>query len=241
MKIIAGQTNSSNTDKFRTNVIEKDYINGMTLNVALTKDNKILTYNIPTSDDAIINTIENSNLAELYNYELELLDDALKDLSQRNMTKDIYINIAPFRVGILTNENIKKITERMNLYIDKIIEIIDKYPKLKVHLHSINKSLITIMKQKIKTHPIGLVIFNRDADFIDVNYYVITMNAFDDVIIDLLLQANKEVLLYVYSDYYISYVYEHYLGKNSTPYLKNVFNKIKIITNFPEIINKVFN
>ena len=241
MKIIAGQTNSSNTDKFRTNVIEKDYINGMTLNVALTKDNKILTYNIPTSDDAIINTIENSTLAELYNYELELLDDALKDLSQRNMIKDIYINIAPFRVGILSNENIKQISERMNLYIDDIKQIIDRYPNLKIHLHSINKSLITIMKQKIKTHPIGSVVFNRDADFIDVDYYVVTMNAFDDAIIDLLLRNKKDILLYVYSDYYISYVYDHYLGEKSTPYLREVLTKIKIITNFPGIVDKIFN
>ena len=97
------------------------------------------------------------------------------------------------------------------------------------------------MKQKIKTHPIGSVVFNRDADFIDVDYYVITMNAFDDAIIDLLLQNNKDVLLYVYSDYYISYIYDHYLGEKSTPYHQEIFAKIKIITNFPGIVNKVFN
>ena len=46
------------------------------------------------------------------------------------MIKDIYINIAPFRVGILSNENIKQISERMNLYIDDIKQIIDRYPNL---------------------------------------------------------------------------------------------------------------
>ena len=241
MKIIAQQSNSLNTYDFRNNVIQKNYIDGMTLNVALTQDNKILIYNISANNDAIVNTIETSTLFELNNYELELLDDALKDLSKRKMSKNIYINLAPFRIGVLSDENIKEMSERMNLYIDKINEIITKYPNLKIHLHSINKSLITIMKQKIKNNPIGAVVYNRDADFIDVDYYVIMMSAFDDAIIDLLLREEKQVLLFIYSDYYISYVYEHYIGENSTPYLAQVFNKIKIITKFPEIINKVFN
>ena len=67
------------------------------------------------------------------------------------------------------------------------------------------------------------------------------MNAFDDIIIDLLLRENKEVVLYIHSDYYISYIYNHYIGNNSTPYSQQVFQKIKIITNTPEIVNKVFN
>ena len=241
MKIIAQQTNSLNTYDFRNNVIQKDYIDGMTLNVALTQDNKILIYNVSTNNDSIVNTIENSTLIELNNYELELLDDALKDLSLRNMTKNIYISLAPFRIGVLSDENIKEMSKRMNLYVDKVNEIITKYPDLKIHIHSINKSLIIIMKQKIKSNPIGSVIYNRDADFIDVDYYVIMMSAFDDAIIDLLLREEKQVLLFINSDYYISYVYEHYIAENSTPYLAQVFTKIKIITNFPEISNKVFN
>ena len=46
MKIIAQQTDALNTYDFWNNVIEKDYIDAMALNVALTKDNQILTYNI---------------------------------------------------------------------------------------------------------------------------------------------------------------------------------------------------
>ena len=86
----------------------------------------------------------------------------------------------------------------------------------------------------------GFVIYGDDLNFIDVDYYVILMNAFSDAIIDLLHKRKKEVLLYLSSDYDIDYTYEHYLGEKSTPYLQEVFQKIGIISNYPEIIHKVF-
>lgn len=241
MRVIAQQTDALNTYDFWNNVIEKDYIYAMALNVAFTRDNRVLTYNISASIDASINTIENSNLDELGNYELELFEDTLKNLNDRNLQKDIYVNIAPFRTGPLTEENIQETSERMNLYVDKIKESIDRYPNLKIHLHSINRSITTILKEKINDHRIGFIISNRDLNFIDVDYYVMTMNAFNDTIIDLLLRENKEVILYLHNDYYISFVYEHYMGEKSTPHLQQVFEQLKILTNYPEVINRVFN
>lgn len=240
MRIIAQQTDALNTYDFWNNVTEKDYIDAMALNVALTKDNQILTYNIVANNEATTNTIKSSTLAELKNYELELFEDTLKSLSERNLNKDIYVNIAPFRTSPLTEQNIQETTERMNIYIDKIKETIDKYPNLTIHLHTINRSLIMLLQQKIKNHRIGFVITNRDLNFVDVDYYVMTMNAFNDTIINLLLSQKKEVILYLHSDYYISFVYNHYMGPNSTPNLKQTFNELGILTNYPEIINKVF-
>lgn len=241
MKIIAQQTDALNTYDFWNNVIEKDYINSMGLNIALTKDNRVVTYNIYTSIDANINTIENSKLNELNNYEVELFEDTLKNLNNRNLQKDIYVNIAPFRTGQLTDENIQVISQRINLFVDKIKETINKYPNLKIHLHTINQSIATVLKNKIKDHRIGFVITNRDLNFIDVNYYVMTMPSFNDTIIDILLKENKEVILYVNSDYYISFLYDHYIGEKSTPHLQQVLSQLSILTNYPEVINKVFN
>lgn len=241
MKIIAQQTDSLNTYDFWNNVAKKDYIYGMSLNIALTADNQIITYNVRDNNSSIINTIESSTLNQLNNYEIQLFDDTLNSINKLNIQKDIYVNIAPFRIGVLTDENIKEVTNRMNLYVDKIKETIDKYPDLTIHLHSINRNILAILKQKITNCKIGYVVHDRDLSFVDVYYYVITMNAFDDVIIDLLLRENKEVILYIHSDYYISYIYNHYFGDNSTPYLQQAFQKIKIINNYPEIINKVFN
>ncbi len=241
MRIIAQQTDALNTYDFWNNVIEKDYIDSMALNIALTKDDRVVTYNIYTSIDANINTIENSNLKELNNYEVELFENTLKNLNERNLQKDIYVNIAPFRTGQLTDENIQDISRRINLYVNKIKEAIDKYPNLSIHLHTINQSIATVLKDKIKDHRIGFVITNRDLNFIDVNYYIMTMPSFNDTIIDILLKENKEVILYVNSDYYISFLYNHYVGEKSTPHSQNVLTRLGILTNYPEVINRVFN
>lgn len=241
MRIIAQQTDALNTYDFWNNVIEKDYIDSMALNIALTKDDRVVTYNIYTSIDANINTIENSNLKELNNYEVELFENTLKNLNERNLQKDIYVNIATFRTGQLTDENIQDISRRINLYVNKIKEAIDKYPNLSIHLHTINQSIATVLKDKIKDHRIGFVITNRDLNFIDVNYYIMTMPSFNDTIIDILLKENKEVILYVNSDYYISFLYNHYVGEKSTPHSQNVLTRLGILTNYPEVINRVFN
>ena len=143
MKIIAQQNNSSNAHNFWLNVTQKDYIFGMSLNIALTKDNQVITYSFNDNNSAIINTIESSTLNQLNNYKIELFENTLKKLNQMNMRKDIYVNIAPFRVGILTDENILATTERINLYIDKIIETVNRYPNLTIHLHSINRNILS--------------------------------------------------------------------------------------------------
>ena len=68
-----------------------------------------------------------------------------------------------------------------------------------------------------------------------------TMPSFNDTIIDLLLKENKEVILYVNSDYYISFLYDHYVGEKSTSHSQQVLTEIKILTNYPEVIHRVFN
>ena len=227
MRIIAQKTDILNNEEFIKNATTKDYIYGITINVALTKDNKILTY-LPANIEASINTIENSTYDELNN------------LNQKNYNKLIYLNINPFKTGPLTDENIEETTRRMNLYLDKIKKIIDEYPNLKINLHSINRSLVTIMKQKIKNHQIGYIINNNDLNFIDVNYYIVIMNIFNDTIIDILLKEKKEINLYISSDYYLSFVYNHYVGKKSTHYRKEIFKDLGIVTSYPNIIYRTF-
>ncbi len=240
MRIIAQKTDILNNEEFIKNATTKDYIYGITINVALTKDNKILTYNLPANIEASINTIENSTYDELNNFELDLLENILNNLNQKNYNKLIYLNINPFKTGPLTDENIEETTRRMNLYLDKIKKIIDEYPNLKINLHSINRSLVTIMKQKIKNHQIGYIINNNDLNFIDVNYYTVIMNVFNDTIIDILLKEKKEVNLYISSDYYLSFVYNHYVGEKSTHYRKEIFKDLGIVTSYPNIIYQTF-
>ncbi|MBE6147081.1 MAG: hypothetical protein E7168_01955 [Firmicutes bacterium] len=241
MKIIVQKTDAKNTTQFLTDFITTNYINGISLNIAITKDNKIVSFNIPANDQSITKTINQSTLTELKNYEIVELEIILTELERRNITKDIYINLSPIQTGTLTDENIIQVTDRLNNYISLVKNIVENHNSLNLKIHSVNRNLIQIAKSKIKTIPLGFVIYGLDLNFIDVDYYVITMNIFNDAIIDQLLKKEKTVLLYINSDYYLSYVYNHFLGKDSTPYLNETIKKLGIITNYPEITNIVLN
>jgi hypothetical protein len=240
MRIISQKSNNLNTYDFFYYGLTKNYIDAVSFNITYTKDNKIVVFNTTTSGAAITNTINNSTLDSLQGYEVNLLNNTLEKLNQGNFKKQIYINLVPSNYDILTDENIKEITESMNNYIDKLKIIINNYPNLIINLHSINRSLVTILKQKIPNRKIGFVVSEDDFNYIDVDYYIILANIVNDSIIDLLIKNKKEVNIYIYSDYYISYIYEHYLGEKSTPIMQETFNKLGIISSYPEIINKVF-
>lgn len=239
MKIIAQKSDISNSYDFFEQALSSNIIDGVSLNIAYTKDNQIVIFNTPLLNSAIVNTIENSNIKELENYEILKLDETLQNLENQNMKKSIYLNVIPFRTGIITDENIQEITSRINQYIDSLKEIVDNHPTLNINIHSISRNFVTILKQKIINHRIGFAVTGDDLTFIDVEYYVITADFINDNIINQLLNDSKEVLIYIASDYYLSYVYNHYLGKNSTPYLQEIFSKLNIITSYPEITSKV--
>ena len=113
----------------------------MSLNVTYTQDNKIVVYSAPTTGVAITNTINNATLGQLQGYEVTLLSEILKNLSESSVKKDLYLNLAPYNAGILSDDNIQTVTEKTHNYIMELKEVIDSYKNLKIYIHSINRSL----------------------------------------------------------------------------------------------------
>lgn len=240
MKIIAQKNNTLTTSDFLKNSLSKDFVDAMSFNVTYTQDKKVVVYSAPTTGSAITNIINTSTLGQLQGYEIILLEEILQTLSNSPIKKDLYINLTPYNPGILSDENIQEVTDQMNDYIDELQKVIGQYKDLVIHIHSINRSFVTMLKQKLASYPIGFAITGADLTFVDVDYYVLLSSTQNDIIIDTLLKNKKEVILYIYSDYYISYLYEHYLGEKSTPYLQETFEKLGFMGNYPEIIYKVF-
>lgn len=240
MRIIAQKSNTLNTDDFLKDSLTKSYIDAMSFNVAYTKDRRVVVFNSNVAGIAVMNTINNSTLGELKNYEIVLLEDVLQKLKEAPVKKDIYLNLAPIRQGILNDENIQEVTNEMNAYIKSLKTILASYSTLTINLHSVSRNLIVMMQKEITTHRIGFAVTGNDFNFIDVDYYILLSSTQDDSMIDVLHKNNKEVILYILSDYYISYLYEHYLGEKSTPELQQTFSKLGIMTNYPDIIYRVF-
>jgi len=240
MRIIAQKSNTLNTNDFIDNVLNTSYISALSLNITYTKDGKIVVFNSNTLGVAITNTINQSTLEQLQNYEIILLNDVLERLSSKTIKKDVYINLVPSDYGIVSDNNIEFVNQQRRLYVNHLNEIISKYSSLSFHLHSINRNLVSILLQEVKNVKIGFAFTGSDFNFIDVNYYVLISNSQNDTVIDMLLANSKDVIIYIASDYYISYLYEHYLGEKSTPHLQQVFSKLSFMTNYPEITYKLF-
>jgi len=240
MKIIAQKSNILNTRDFFYNSLMTDYIDAIGFNITYTKDQKLVIFNTMPSGSAVTDTINTSTYSELEGYEILLLEEALDQLSKSSIKKELYINLTPFDLGILSDENIKEITTSLNRYVDNLKNLLDTYPELTYHLHSINRNLVTLLAEKIKTSEIGFVVAGNDFNFIDVDYYILMANTQNDAIVNMLLEAKKRIIIYVTSDYHLSYLYRHYLGETSTPYLQETFKKLDFMTNYPEIIHKVF-
>ena len=188
MNIIAQKSNNLNTSSFIDDSLTKDYIDAMSFNVTYTRDNNIVVFSENSVGIAITNTINDSTLKELQGYEIILLDTLLKDLNGRGMKKDIYLNLAPTNQGALSDENIKNIAKMSDTYVDAVMEIIQKYPGLSIHVHSVSRSLITKLKEKTADLEIGFSFAGNDLNFIDVDYYVLVSNTRNDNIIDILLK-----------------------------------------------------
>lgn len=240
MRIIAQKNNTLATEEFIKNSLEKDFIDSMSINVTYTKDQKIVVYSAPAPGSAIANTINATTLGQLQGYEVILLNDMLSLLREKTIKKPLYINLAPYNSGILSDDNIEEITKQMNHYVDELKRILDSYSELDIYVHSINRSLVTMLKQKLANNRIGFAVTGADINFIDVDYYLLLTTAQNDLIIDTLLKSKKEVIVYIYSDYFLSYLYEHYLGEKSTPYLQQAFESLSFMGNYPDIIYKVF-
>ncbi len=240
LRIIVQKSNIQNTNDFINDALNQSYIDSLGFNITYTLDNKIVIFNSNTLDIATTNTINHSTFEQLQNYEISLLTDMLGKINAHPIRKDIYINLIPSDPGIIDDSNIQSVTDQMNKYINNVKTIIEQYPSLNFNLHSANRSLVTLLKQEIKTARIGFVFTGNDLSFIDVSYYVLTPNSQNDAIIDTLLEANKEVIIYISSDYSMSYLYEHYLGEKSTPHLQEVISKLAFMTNYPEMTYQLF-
>ncbi len=240
MRIIAQKSNALNTEDFLQTSLTKNYIDAMSFNVAYTKDQRVVVFNWDAAGIAVKNTINSSTFGELKNYEIVLLEDILQKLKESSIRKDIYLNLVPTNQDLLSEENIKEVTNEMKAYIASVKTIVDTYSTLVINIHSVSRNLITMMKKEMPNYRIGFEVTGNDFNFIDVDYYILLSSIHNDSIIDVLHKNKKEVILYILSDYYISYLYEHYFGEKSTPELQQTFSKLGLMTNYPDIIYKVF-
>lgn len=162
---------SENSLNAITNVLKKEYIEGIEIDVRITKDKEIVLIHDPVID-LISNgsgIVKYMNLKELQKYQYGKSKEPLATLNEVlnsiNTNKKILIELKEFG-----NDYIP--------LVDETIKIINKY-NLDIYITSFNYKLLNYIKSKYKNIRCGLIIgyglnslkINNNFDFNIISYY----------------------------------------------------------------------
>lgn len=139
-----------NTKEAIVNVLKKNYVDGVEFDVRITKDKKLVLNHGFLHDGKII---KYSNAKDLS------LDDLNSVLKCIKSSKIIMIEIKD------DDESI----------IDLIYKCIKKYKGLNIYIHTFNKTIASLFKQKYPYFKVGIILFNLNTDyskydFISISY-----------------------------------------------------------------------
>lgn len=193
MQIIARKSNLYNNREFMERILQEiDAVQGIMLDVVMTKDKKILVFSPVTSNQTTINTIQNSDLAEISFLDVFLLEDALK-MNLSGQQKFI-LNLLPLNEAVLI-QNLPKMVEENQEYVRVVLDIIKQYPMLNISLCSPSYNLLYAMKRLITERKLGVVLDINNSTYIDVDFYIFSVEMLDQKIFQEQLSLGKEVML----------------------------------------------
>lgn len=234
MSIIVRRNNLESPVSFLNNVNDSDYIDGILLEVTMTKDRVIVIYNSTDTPGVTLDRIQNSNFEDLDKTSVEKLDTILKLLE--GWKKMIVIRISSLLSPILSDQTLLEYQEKNSSYINLINEIIMKYPTLNTSLQSTNTHLIFYLKRIVKNSPIGLELIDENDNYVDVDYYIFPTTLLDYNVIKQQLNLNKGVMITIKisDDLVLLYIF-----LDKYPELLNDKYRIMFITNYPKLVNEL--
>lgn len=240
MKLIAQKNSKYVLLEFFSKIINYDYLDGIALNVVKTQDNVLVVVNLSSTESSYVKTVYSNKFLDLKGFEVVPLNEVIKYLKRINYKKKIFLDIIPYQPIKLTEEQNILLTKEYRDYARNLKEIIGDNPGLDIYIHSISRTLIDfIRREEIKTK-FGFAIVGFDLNYIDVDYYVFTVDMLNFPLIKQELDNNKEVMVYVGTDYELSYLYDIFKGDKKTDLTKEIFKSIYIMGDYPEILKETF-
>ena len=162
-------------------------LSGLELDVRLTRDNEVVVIHDEDINrvsngkgkvrDMTLDRLKRFNCGTILKRErISTLDEALNKLSPSGM---IIIEL-------------KDELNKNNILVNKVLELIKKYPNLNIWLKSFSKDIVLYLKQ-YSNYPVGILINanNKELLNIDVDFYSISQKVINNEIVDNLLKQNK--------------------------------------------------
>lgn len=233
MKIFSIRNNSYNNYNFVSKAYHDTKIEGILLDVVMTRDNQIIIFPEETNANIVLKDIQSQTLKEIKNSEIEPLETYLNLLT--NFNKRIILNIIPLNQPITTDYNAEILYQQNLFYITQIINIIKRYPNHNINLMSTNLNLLTMLQKEAKDYQLAWYILTDNTNYIDLNIYIFNSAMLNDAILAQQLDNQKEIMVYVLNSNCINNVLNFFKDKDKNPIKKRIFNEISVITYYPDI------
>ncbi len=226
MKIVASKNNLFNMDSFLNDSNNKDYVTGLFINIATTKNNHLIVFDYVNNNYSDLVNVEEQTFDDIHNESIFSLEELLQKLITTNVQKDIYLNL-------LLNFNIID-NKKIDSYIEQVFCIIDKYPTISFHLCSNNQNLLANLKTYDRNYPIGYII--GPGGYIDVDFYIFSIHFLNTKILNEQHALQKGMLIQLLDWADLQYVC-NFLEKEKDFLTNGLCEKISYIGAYPDIIH----
>lgn len=240
MNLIIQKNIKYNIQEFFNKVINLDFVDGISLNIGVTKDDKIVIFNLSSGNDELVKSIYSNTYNQLKNLEMVMLDDVLAYLSSTNYKGKVMLNIIPLEHKCITEEETKALMEKIKLFLNNLDSILKGKENLNLFIHSTSRNLITLLKNRGLKIEIGFAVTTTDLNYIDVDYYVFIYEMINLILIKQEIDLKKEVYLYLGTAYEMSSVFDYLRGSKATELAKELYDKLNLIGDYPDIMKKTF-
>lgn len=240
MKIISHKNIKYDYDTFFTATVNNPIIDGVAFDILMTKDKKVLIYTPRENYISTIDAIQRNTYMNLKNSGIISLEEVLTKFTNSN--KKIILNLLPIISNTLTSDNYIDVNKLNQEYVITVKKIIDKFPALEFYLCSAYDNLVQQIRLINPTKKTGYIITNLSTSYIDVDFYVFTVNVLDEKIINQQLSFNKEVMIYILNCDDITTVMKGITKRVINGTINKIaLNEVYFINNYPDLFWKLFN
>lgn len=240
MNIIVQKTDFYLDDVFFNEIINDQGINGVSFNIVFNKEHEILIYNYTSSIPYMLQKIQNVPLQNLEQGNILYLKDALTKIQRNRSDLLIYLNIIPYSINIIDESTLQQISNMNQEYTAELNELLELFHDLNISVHSVSRSLILLMQQKIPTLRVGMIVDNSDLTPADVDYYVFPTYMIDDNIFEELIRFNKGILIFISDENDLAVITKTYNSPESTAFSQTILPYLSFMANHSILIQKIF-
>ncbi len=213
---------------------QKDYLDGLFLNVAMTKDGVLVVTSGENYPNHVID-LQNQNLSEMPSESVVPLEEALRLLG--NTQKLIFLHLmAVYRP--YSDIDLNEIIRLNEVYLAEVERMVTMYPVLYLYLCSMNHYFLRVLKEKQGNYSVGVIMEEGNLNFIDVDFYITGASMVNPSIFQMLLSNQKEIYVSLNRCQEMANLMEYY-GMDVFSRADPLFSKLSYISYYPEILSQL--